>query len=261
MQRSRELDAAVAVLGVSWLVMFFGGAYGWWVDWWHSTSDFRLPILLVAVASSALAGIVAAASYDWIRKRSERRRWRVAEFVGATQLTGSALAVAEDVAFIIRQHGSPAPAHAASADGIRAVEAAFKDGQFWSNHQIAEKLGAFSTQAWEIVSTMPGLREDPDLMTLTAQAAGVVPHWTPLLEAVDSRGVPESEAENVHYVVLKCATTAWQLVRFAYEFGNKHIDPELGQRVDAEYQRDTSRIRAMLSGSREDQNSDPGEQH
>lgn len=245
MQRSRELDAAVAVLGVSWLVMFFGGAYGWWVDWWHSTSDFRLPMLLLAVGSSTLAGMVAAATYDWIRARAERRRWRRPEHVGAVQLMGYAVTVADNVASIIRESGSDAPTRVGTLDEIEAVVKAFR-GRHLSNFRIAEALGQFSQQAWEVVSSMPGLRDDAALMELTSQAVRVVPNWARLLKSIESVGVSDTRVVSTNYAIVKCAKVAWQLVRKSYELGSQHIDPDIEKRADAQLQEDLDRIQTLL---------------
>lgn len=228
MSRFGKLNTTVIIMAVLWLIAVHGIITGWWDRWWQASSDFRLPVLLIAAATSLVAGVAAATTYEWLRERNEHRRWRAAEYVGAAQLTGSALAVAQGVAGVIREAGGSVPDVVESLEDIERVRDAFlSDANLVEHRGIALSFARFSQRAWRIVGSMPGLRDDPDLVKETAQASDIVPRWAATLDRLAAGGIPAERAHRAVATVDLCVKVGWQVVWASYDFGERHLDPEI----------------------------------
>ena len=224
-----SLDFFVFVLGVAWVVVVVGILFDWWADWWRSSSDFRLPVLLIAAVSSTLGGVVAALTYQRLREREERRRWRPATHAGAASLSGGALAVVQAIADVLRGANVDVPAEVRSRDEVRAVRDAYFEHQdlLVLSEPLASAIATFSERAWDLVSSTPGLRDDADLMFVVIQDSNSLRNWPATIRNIERGGGQPTARQLANLSVFRDLT--WQLIDACLEGARPYLDPATGE--------------------------------
>ena len=146
-----RIIAAIAALGLVGSAVVAGTLNSWWADWWHSSSDFRLSLILIALGSSVVGGVAAAATYAWLEERAERRRWRAVAHVGASILTADALTAAQRVADLVRERGADVPRNVESLEDIDTIQQAVRSVRLASAAEVANVLSKFVEESWGLV--------------------------------------------------------------------------------------------------------------
>lgn len=152
---------------------------GFW-RWRDFDDDLRPGIWAFNAFWAIAGGLVSAFVYELLRVRSERRKWRRTTHVGASVLVGQAIGIAGIIGARIADYGGTPPVVRDWRDVSSLRRAFLTDPRLLEDTHVPDAMNDFVSTCWEIVRTMPSLRDDAELVEQCVQASSLDYNWAGL---------------------------------------------------------------------------------
>jgi len=229
-----RLLLAGTLLGLVVAGSIVGLKYGWWSLWWHDTSDFRLPSLLLNAVFALAGGVVSAWAYERLSERSRRRRWARGTHMGAVLLLGQVDGAVRIITDELRASGVHVPPMRTWEDirTLRVLVAGSPSAV--RSDRIRHAIDVFVERTWELVRAVPILQEDVVLFEQAAQAHGLDYNWPSVLQNIDSGVFEDDIADQARAVVDVQLRAGFQLLWIVMRDAQRYADAKLLRAAEAD---------------------------
>ena len=227
------------VAAVAYKVATFTSAAGVSSDLLESQPDSLGETLVISLATSVIGGAVAAVMTTALQARRERVRWRAVKYVGASALMGRAMVLSDLVLQRLKSSdGDDLPEQVSDLSDFQRLESKWLRSPLVSfDVEVAQSGAEFAEQALAIVSSTPGLRDDPLLMREAIQSIQYLRDW-PAITARTNELIEAGAGEASPQLYLRFnmyRQMIIQLLRAVFIACPGHMDPKIGAAADREF--------------------------
>jgi hypothetical protein len=238
-----------AVTGLAGLVAV-GAVRGWWMPWWGSAGPLSGQAVLLSIATSVLGGVVAAAVFEALRRRTERGRWRSLEFEASSALLANLTDLASEIAIAVGRN--PIGEEGIKPAELGALFAELVATRQSRNVELAQRAAETAEQTWQLVQTIPPLRDDAALVHALFGATAPTRGWVGAAREFNrlvGTHVPPEQIRDILHVINMGVRITFQMLRIGLERGDAHLDPKIKRIAQRQQEEMSAIIDAAVPGT------------